>query len=320
MRLRSHYQLTRLAVSLGAGSSVTRCLLRLMCRQHRVRLGFSDGAIDVHRNGRVIRISTKHFVYAPDMARRFDEYFGQVVPEERDGLVWVDYSYPHLQRYAGTNLEFEIASFPEETEAISDYSRWYRPQLGDTVFDVGAYCGVSAYHLSKQVGPTGKVYAFEPDRGNYSLLQRNVERHKLSNVVPLRCAVAGSTGSAKFCSEGALGSCLSRHISRATVGHVEEVPTITLQDACQRYGTPAFVKMDIEGSEVEVLSSAREFLKQHSIHFVLDTGHRIDGALSSPKVEQLFRECGYVAESSSESGFMATWARRVDSLPLRPAS
>lgn len=311
MRLQPHYQLTHLAVSLGIRSAVTRSLLRLACLMSGAHLRFSDVAIDVRKGSRVIRIAAKHFVYAPDMARRFDEFFGQVAPFARDGLLCADYSYPHVQRYVGTNVDFEIASFPEEAGAIEDYFRWYRPKPGDTVFDIGAYCGVSTYHFSKLVGPAGKVYAFEPDPTNFSLLQRNVERHELLNVVPIRVAIANSAGVAQFCSEGALGSCLSRNISRATVGHIEEVPTITLQDASERYGTPAFAKIDIEGSEIEVLSSSLAFLKEASIHFVLDTNHLVDGTLTSSRVEALFKDCGYVAESSNASGSMTTWAKKV---------
>ena len=269
--------------------------------------------MDVCKGNRVIRISAKHFVYATDMARWFDEYFEQVVPTDCNGLLSVDYSYPHLQRYSKGKLEFELASFPEEEEAIDGYFRWYRPKPGDTVFDMGAYCGVSAYHFSKFVGATGKVYAFEPDPINYSLLQRNIERHALINVVPLQVAVADSEGVAQFCSEGTLGSSLSRQMSRATVGHVEQVPTISLQTACERYGVPAFVKIDIEGSEIEVLSSSRAFLREHSIQFVLDTNHWVNGALTCSRVEALFADCGYVAESSNEFGFMTTWARKRDS-------
>jgi len=57
-----------------------------------------------------------------------------------------------VQRYAKSGLEFEMASFPEEEDAIEEYFRWYRPKSGDLVFDMGAHCGVSTYWLSKLVG------------------------------------------------------------------------------------------------------------------------------------------------------------------------
>ena len=305
-----HRQLTRIAILLGPNNLLVRSRLRLACRRHSARLKFGDATIDVCKDNRVIRISAKHFVYAVDMARSFEPYFAQVVSNDIGGRLVADYSYPHTQRYARINLEFDLASFPEEAEAIEAYFRWYRPEPGDTVFDIGAYCGVSAYYLSKCVGETGRVFAFEPDPTNFSLLRRNIERHSLSNVVPLQIAVAGSSGEAEFCSEGTLGSCLSRQMSRATVGSVERVPTVSLEDACQRYGLPSFAKIDIEGSEIEMLSSARSFLRGQSIQFVLDTNHWIDGVRTNAAVESLFAECDYVSESSEEFGFMTTWARK----------
>lgn len=306
----AHYQLTRAAIALGPRNLLVQLLLRSACWRHGACLQFRPDMINVEKDIRAIRISGKHFAYAIDMARCFDLYFAQVVPNHVGGKLVVDYSYPHLQRYATTGLEFELTSFPEEVDVINDYCRWYRANLGDTVFDIGAYCGVSAYYLSKCVGDTGKVYSFEPDAANYSLLIRNIERHHLRNVVPLRVAVAGSSGTAQFCSEGTIGSCLAQHLSRAPMGVVEEVPTISFQDACERFGSPAFAKIDIEGSEIEVLDSARHFLKEHSVQFVVDTNHWLGGVRTAASVEAIFRDAGYEAVSLEKSGVMTTWARK----------
>jgi FkbM family methyltransferase len=54
---------------------------------------------------------------------------------------------------------------------------------GDTVLDVGANIGLHTLHLSRAVGPTGTVHAFEPDPANAALLRRNVERNRCPNVV-----------------------------------------------------------------------------------------------------------------------------------------
>jgi hypothetical protein len=102
-------------------------------------------------------------------------------------------------------------------------------------------------------------------------------------------------------------------MSRATVGQIKEVPTVSFQDACDRYGLPSFVKMDIEGSEIEVLASARSLLAEHSIQFVLDTNHWVNGVRTSSVVGAFFADRGYVSESSTEYGFMTTWARKCNS-------
>lgn len=54
---------------------------------------------------------------------------------------------------------------------------------GDVVLDVGANIGLHTLHLSRAVGPTGTVHAFEPDPANVALLRRNVERNGCTNVV-----------------------------------------------------------------------------------------------------------------------------------------
>jgi FkbM family methyltransferase len=244
------------------------------------------------------------------MATNFDTYFSQVSSEQEGPNQVVDYSAPKLQRYAN-GLVFEIASMPEEIEAIESYFRWYQPKAGDTVFDMGAYCGVSTYFFSNYVGPSGKVFAFEPDPINYALLQRNIERHRLENVTTFPFAVAGQTATAEFSSEGTMGSTLTRHSSRATLGSIETVNTISFTDACSRYGVPAFAKIDIEGSEIEMLAASQAFLSANDIQFALDTNHHwLNGKLTRPHVEQLFRQCGYEAESSDKYGSMTTWAQR----------
>lgn len=249
-----------------------------------------------------------------DMVRYFDSYFSQVAPQQFGTDLVVDYSGPRLQTYP-SGLQFEISSIPEEAEALESYFYWYRPGPADTIFDVGAYCGVSTYHFAKTV-PDGKVVAFEPDPINYELLIRNIDRHRLSNVIPVRSAIAGKSGTAAFSSEGTMGSLLERHSSRATLGSIETIQTLSFEDACQKYGVPDFAKIDIEGSEIEMLAAAQQFLRQHPIRFALDTNHWMKGTatrgeLTTSTVEQLFRECGYEAHSSTDFGYMTTWARPV---------
>jgi FkbM family methyltransferase len=258
-----------------------------------------------------MRLALSHFVYAPTLAERFDLYFNDLVPAEIDGEKVLDYSRPGiLQTYLQSGLEFQMASFPEELAAIEDYFHWYRPKVGDTVFDVGAHCGVSSYYFAKLVGSSGRVVAFEPDPVNFSLLLLNIERHKLDNVLPLQIAIAADRGEASFSSEGTIGSVLTRNSSRASVGNVIRVKTVTLEDAFRKWGPPQFCKIDIEGSEIEVIHSAGDFLKLHQSHceFAIDTNHLVDGSFTDTRIETLFREVGYESASTS-SALKTTWAR-----------
>jgi FkbM family methyltransferase len=287
-----------------------RLAMRASCARYGAKLSFFKDYIDVSKGNRIIRIAMRHFPFALDMSRSFELHFNQMAPIAAEGRFVVDYSRPQLHRYAISGLEFELSSFAEETSAIEAYFRWYKPKPGDIVFDLGAYCGVSAYYFSQMVGPTGKVYAFEPDPLNFSLLQRNIARHALTNVTPVQAAISDRSGFADFFSEGTLGSTLSGYSSRFYDSGVTQVRTLTFEQACSTYGVPAFAKIDIEGAEVAVLAASIEFLKTHRIHFTLDTNHMVAGELSNRAVEKVLAACAYDVESCDKSGFMTTWARR----------
>jgi FkbM family methyltransferase len=255
-------------------------------------------------------LSPKHLVYSPEMAELFDLYFSPLRPEMREGLEVLDYSRPGiLQTYRSSGLQFEMASFPEEEEAIEEYFRWYRPKAGDLVFDMGAHCGVSTYHLAKLVGPEGKVVAFEPDPVNFQILKRNMERHGLSNVVAENIAIAGTSGQLGFNSEGTIGSSLVSLMQRETVGSTVMVEALTLADAFARWGVPAFCKIDIEGAEVDVLAQSAEVLQRHRTFFALDTNHpKSNGEMTNGDVEAMFRSYGYDVASEANP-LLTTWAR-----------
>jgi FkbM family methyltransferase len=299
-------------MKLSADSVWARTLLRAIGLRNGLRIEFGEEYIDIIKRNQVIRLSNQHAAYFADMVHSFDYYFTPVFPETEGGREVVDYSRPRLHKYRDTGLEFELTSLPEETSALEGYFKWYRPEAGDIVFDAGAYCGITAYHFSKMVGESGHVFAFEPDVKNYPALKRNIERHRLSNVTAIQLGLAGKIGTAAFHSEGALGSGLAQSANRPSAGTIEQIETISLEEACRRFSVPAFAKVDIEGAEIEMLEGAREFLRSHAIQFAFDTNHTVDGALTASAVEKIMMQCGYETTSSASVGFMTTWARKLD--------
>jgi ubiquinone/menaquinone biosynthesis C-methylase UbiE len=63
--------------------------------------------------------------------------------------------------------------------------RLLRIQKGSTIADVGAGSGNITIRLARAVGPMGKVYAIDIQPGMLEILQKNVARAKLPNVVPV---------------------------------------------------------------------------------------------------------------------------------------
>jgi ubiquinone/menaquinone biosynthesis C-methylase UbiE len=63
--------------------------------------------------------------------------------------------------------------------------RLLKIQKGSTVADVGAGSGYITLKLARAVGPMGKVYANDLQPGMLDLLQKNVAKAKVTNVVPI---------------------------------------------------------------------------------------------------------------------------------------
>jgi len=67
--------------------------------------------------------------------------------------------------------------------------RLLRIRKGATVADIGAGSGYISIRMAKIVGPMGKVYASDIQQGMLELLQQNVSKAKLDNVIPVLGAI-----------------------------------------------------------------------------------------------------------------------------------
>jgi FkbM family methyltransferase len=137
---------------------------------------------------------------------------------------------------------------------------------GSVVYDLGANFGIYTLLFAKLVGPTGKVYAFEPMEEIMAELQANVELNRFSNVEFVRSAVSDTSGFVEFrvgdhAGSGHLESADACHVN---VGKTLKVPTTSLDDFVQAGAAPpSFIKIDIEGAEGLALTGASQLLTKH---------------------------------------------------------
>lgn len=135
---------------------------------------------------------------------------------------------------------------------------------GMTIVDLGANIGYYTLVGSRVVGPTGRVYAFEPDPRNCAYLVRNVSANGCANVVAVQKAVSTRTGQEAFVlQEPGAGGSLAATVPQNAPSIV--VHTVSLDDFFGQEGWPAIdlVKMDIEGGEKAALEGMRELSKRN---------------------------------------------------------
>ena len=135
---------------------------------------------------------------------------------------------------------------------------------GDVVLDIGANIGYYTLIFAKLVGEEGKVFAFEPDPTNFSLLKKNVEMNSYKNVVLIQKAVSNKTGKARlYLSEDNMGDhrIYDSHDGRKFI----EIETISLDDYFKDYnGKIDFIKMDIQGAEGGAIQGMFNLLKKNN--------------------------------------------------------
>ncbi len=174
---------------------------------------------------------------------------------------------------------------------------------GDVVVDAGANIGVYTARLAQLVGPEGAVHAFEPHPlalerlGIVAAAEPGVEIHPV--------ALADRRGRATLSvPRGEDGSPL---LALARLGPAEdaetvEVETTTLDAALGAdAGRVAFVKCDVEGSELAVLRGALGVLREARPRVLVElerrhAGDELDETLA------LFAELGYRGEAIGPDG------------------
>ena len=131
----------------------------------------------------------------------------------------------------------------------------------DTVIDIGANIGAFSICAAKRV-PRGRVIAFEPENDNYELLIRNATLNRLSNLTPVRAAVAGRSGVINLYrgKESGLHSTTGGHLADC-IGN-EDVEAVSLEDVFKRYQIHEcqVLKLNCEGAEYEILYSTPDFV------------------------------------------------------------
>lgn len=298
-------------VRLGPNSVFVQAALRMHGLRHGYSVGFANDAIMLRKAEREMILNKAQYVQVPIMMECFNLFFDTIEGQAIEGRTILDFSRPGLQRYRKSGAAFQFPSIPED-DVMDAYTHGYAPQPGDVLWDAGAHAGATTYFLAQMVGPSGKIYAFEPDQNNYNYLLQNIELHKLHNVIPVKKALSGSSGTAEFCMDGSMCAGLTDYLTYSEKDKFQKVVTVSFADACAEFGeVPTFVKMDIEGAEVVTIESSREFLKVHPVNFAIESNHPVDGELTCKPLEKLFSSIGYEVWSSDKFGQMFTWAKPV---------
>lgn len=204
----------------------------------------------------------------------------------------------------------------KEPETLDWIDRYLRD--GDTVFDIGANIGSYAIYAALR-HPSARVVAFEPEYANLHLLRDNIIDNQLQERVAVYSVALGNrtgitrlhlqdlTPGAALHTESPDALQVTR-TQKPVIGR-EGICTFTLDAFCRETGlSPQGIKLDVDGTEPEVLEGARETLRSATLRSLIM--EMFGEPASQQRCAQALEAAGLRrAEGGSGSGYNEIWTR-----------
>ena len=197
--------------------------------------------------------------------------------------------YLHRRTWAvedGEGVRLKLR-FPQNSDYISGQSEIpvqrelaRRVCPGDVVYDIGANVGFFSLIAARLVCQQGCVYSFEPVTENVVSIRENARLNDLNNVTLFDVAVGRTSGTAELLlTDWDGGSSLSTSLVKPDEPISRRaVQVVTLDDFVERENLrlPSFVKIDVEGVELDVLMGmSRTIARSKSVLlYELDDGDK----------------------------------------------
>lgn len=140
---------------------------------------------------------------------------------------------------------------------------------GGVFLDIGANLGYYTILGATAVGNRGRVIAYEPDRANFALLEKNLELNQINNVSAFAVAVSDYSGGADmYLSPDNRGDHRlydsgdgREQVAARVVNGGEHLRALTSR--------VDFIKIDTQGSEFHIVKGLRDIIRENSQHLVM---------------------------------------------------
>mgnify|MGYP003393504687 CR=1 FL=1 len=206
--------------------------------------------------------------------------FAVQVPLSRGRPAWAFYIRPVARKFI---IDYYLGDVKVQVDPTNDVERRllsgsYEPDTeamvkrfvreGHTAIDVGANVGAVALALAKAVGANGRVEAFEPGPFFFARLEANLDLNPelKKRVRTHRVGLSAEKGALVWQPSVVISGTASTYIGQidSRNPHIE-VPAYPLEAFANDVGIGRvdFIKVDVDGGELEVLVGAKGVLEKH---------------------------------------------------------
>jgi FkbM family methyltransferase len=171
---------------------------------------------------------------------------------------------------------------------------------GDCCLDIGANCGFHSIALADRTGPSGRVHAFEPNSITFPRLVDNVNLNP--SLVPIikyhKIGISDSDRILKVYQGGELGNAyvsdsFKTNLWNSGTADDFELCIVKTLDGVLHNTRVDFMKVDVEGMEINVFRGATQILERYRPHIIYET--LVDSFAGGPiqDCERFLRSYGY---------------------------
>jgi FkbM family methyltransferase len=189
----------------------------------------------------------------------------------KDGILLVELAGIHAHFFVRTPEELRVlesvGGAGGEQRVVAEVLWFLR--TGDVVFDIGANVGLYTVLLSKTVGDSGHVIAFEPEARTCEHLLENLKLNEARNVRCFRKALGERTGRASLFAGSIIGG--ASLVPHGGGGQAQQLVELAAGDelvAAEKLPPPRAVKIDVEGYEYSAIQGLRNTLTQPTCEMI----------------------------------------------------
>lgn len=190
------------------------------------------------------------------------------------------------------------------TPDFDNYQHFYSSKDGDIIIDGGANIGALSLLFSKKVGSNGHVFCFEPDRYNITKLISNfaLNTNHFDNYSIHEELIWSSDSLVDFQESGTVASSA---LWFSNEENIVKKQAMTLDHWCELNAIKHidFIKMDIEGAELEAVEGCMDIIRKFRPNFAIASYHMVNGEPTYIKLETFFKTIGFPVKTKKFSGY-----------------
>lgn len=218
--------------------------------------------------------------------KNFDVGYGNIKIDFLNlNLLLLDLNHIGFNIKANATSEGAAAVFIQKQYEYHENNTHIKAQKNDIVLDCGACWGETTLYFAHEVGKDGKVYAFEFVPANLEIFHHNINHNlQLKNCIELVShPVWNVSDDILTFSDFGPGSNVNQ--SNNEQDKAQTCKTISIDDfvASQNIKKIDFIKMDIEGSEINALNGAINTIKTFKPKLAISAYHKEDDLITIPK-------------------------------------